>query len=661
MKLVQRFWTTVTGLLNIITFSPFHPDSARNQQIPFLDHDVLSVRGPSFKAPGRLRGTNETFTCEYPKMKGWVPCSTPQDRTCWLHNPTTGANFSIYSDYESIDETPLGITRYYNMTVGGPTSINVDGEDFDYAQLFDGKFPGPWIQACWGDRIVVNVSVSEDFPEGTSIHWHGLRQLNTTHMGHGVPGISQCPIAPGSYFVYNFTAMQYGSSWYHSHYSLQYANGLLGPLTIHGPSIAPYDEAPAKPLFISDWNHNDANARKGDLNATVLLGGIGNLTRNYPTAIPTEFHDPFNLTFIGGKKYLLRVINTAYNSAFLFTIDNHLLNVVSADFVPINNYTTDSTVVQIGQRYNVIVEANPQNLTESSVSNFWIRTYIMQDCRGNPDIIDRENYMKTGIIRYDESNMADPNTEPWADIDFNTCRDETGPTGEGLSPVLQWFPDAPSNPTEPTRIVQFMHTPPSIAPYPHAIFALETSEEKEFLPLRVDWQNITFLNLDNDGGWPTSWIVLPEDYTSSSWVYLTLSNPGEPHPIHLHGHDFAVLYQGTNYSGPSQLNLNNPPRRDVVNLPAVDTATGKPGTVIIAFKSDNPGPWLMHCHIADHASGGLALQIMEDREAANEIWKPGDSPALNAAGCLCDAWKTWCAKFGAAGCNTTTFQTDSGV
>lgn len=45
----------------------------------------------------------------------------------------------------------------------------------------------------------------------------------------------------GSSFVYNFQADLYGTSWYHSHYSGQYAGGLLGPMIIHGPSNAPYD------------------------------------------------------------------------------------------------------------------------------------------------------------------------------------------------------------------------------------------------------------------------------------------------------------------------------------------------------------------------------------------------------------------------------------
>lgn len=56
----------------------------------------------------------------------------------------------------------------------------------------------------------------------------GIRQLKTTHMD-GVNGVTQCPIAPGDYFVYNFTLQQYGSSWYHSHYSVQYADGQRDP------------------------------------------------------------------------------------------------------------------------------------------------------------------------------------------------------------------------------------------------------------------------------------------------------------------------------------------------------------------------------------------------------------------------------------------------
>jgi FtsP/CotA-like multicopper oxidase with cupredoxin domain len=73
----------------------------------------------------------------------------------------------------------------------------------------------------------------------------------------GVNGVTQCPIAPNDTFTYTFRAMQYGTSWYHSHYSLQYADGLLGPITIYGPSSSNYDEG-RDPILITDWSHRSA-------------------------------------------------------------------------------------------------------------------------------------------------------------------------------------------------------------------------------------------------------------------------------------------------------------------------------------------------------------------------------------------------------------------
>lgn len=66
--------------------------------------------------------------------------------------------------------------------------------------------------------------------------------------------MQQCPIAPGSSFTYRFRAELYGTTWYHSHYSAQYAGGLHGPLIVHGPKNADYD-IDVGPVFISDWYH----------------------------------------------------------------------------------------------------------------------------------------------------------------------------------------------------------------------------------------------------------------------------------------------------------------------------------------------------------------------------------------------------------------------
>jgi FtsP/CotA-like multicopper oxidase with cupredoxin domain len=77
--------------------------------------------------------------------------------------------------------------------------------------LFNGQYPGPAIVADWGDTIEITV-VNSTPDNGTSIHWHGLRQLHSNQMD-GTNGITECPIAPGQTKVYTFKATQYGTSW----------------------------------------------------------------------------------------------------------------------------------------------------------------------------------------------------------------------------------------------------------------------------------------------------------------------------------------------------------------------------------------------------------------------------------------------------------------
>ncbi|KEQ95395.1 hypothetical protein AUEXF2481DRAFT_65624, partial [Aureobasidium subglaciale EXF-2481] len=50
---------------------------------------------------------------------------------------------------------------------------------------------------------------------GTSIHWHGIRQNYTNEMD-GVVGLTQCALAPGQSMTYKWMAESYGFSWYHS-------------------------------------------------------------------------------------------------------------------------------------------------------------------------------------------------------------------------------------------------------------------------------------------------------------------------------------------------------------------------------------------------------------------------------------------------------------
>src|SRR3569833_1734123 len=74
----------------------------------------------------------------------------------------------------------------------------------------------------------------------TAIHWHGIRQLNT-NLHDGANGVTECPIPPGGSKTYSFLAHQYGTTWYHSHFTAQKTNREDETNNNNSPASLPYD------------------------------------------------------------------------------------------------------------------------------------------------------------------------------------------------------------------------------------------------------------------------------------------------------------------------------------------------------------------------------------------------------------------------------------
>ena len=228
------------------------------------------------------------------------------------------------------------------------------------------------------------------------------------------------------------------------------------------------------------------------------------------------------MTGKSNKKYLIRVINTSFDTTFVFSIDHHNLSIVSADFVPILPYPKSSVLVGIGQRYDIIVEANPLSYSDGTQlpidGNYWIRTYIAP-CRGEPERNSCKSpngttcdYERTGILRYNSTSTALPSTQPWDGIRL-ACEDEDPAK---LIPVLPWTVGDPVNgPNGEDFGLAFNTTIPR--KYPLAIWTL-SDHDVGFSPIRVNYGNPTFLNLDYSGDWDPLWRIIPENYTSMDWV-----------------------------------------------------------------------------------------------------------------------------------------------
>ena len=320
MKVESSVWTGLVHFVNYITFNAVGEAAPGIDQIPLqAPSNTIEVASPYhtqpavFPAPNGPQG-DSTFTCNYSNMpKGWRPCSTPQNRGCWLRGDTPdefgNTEYNINTDYEKA--APKGVVRKYELVVHNMT-LNADGFNMQWGKVFNESYPGPWIQACWGDTLEIKVTNLLPY-NGTTIHWHGIRQVGSLDMD-GVNGVTQCPISTNDHFTYKFKVTQYGTAWYHSHYSLQYADGLVGPMTIYGPSSANYDEA-IDPLLVTDWNHRSAfedfyleTSKEGPPKMTsILLNGRGQYKcKDFEVAAGncTAAPETYNTTLVEGKKYL---------------------------------------------------------------------------------------------------------------------------------------------------------------------------------------------------------------------------------------------------------------------------------------------------------------------------------------------------------------------
>ncbi|RYP24096.1 hypothetical protein DL767_008672 [Monosporascus sp. MG133] len=157
------------------------------------------------------------------------------------------------------------VTRYYNFDVAR-ARLSPDGFEKEMI-VINGQFPGPLIEANWGDWISVNVTNSvRDPEEGTATHWHAFLQQETP-LYDGVQSVQQCPIAPGSSFTYTFRADHVGTSFYRSHYFAQIAGGASAPIVINGPQHQDFDYDIGPPIL--------GLASQGNISYPFLSAGPG--------------------------------------------------------------------------------------------------------------------------------------------------------------------------------------------------------------------------------------------------------------------------------------------------------------------------------------------------------------------------------------------------
>ncbi|MBI1281337.1 MAG: multicopper oxidase domain-containing protein [Anaerolineaceae bacterium] len=212
------------------------------------------------------------------------------------------------------------------------------------AWTYNGTVPGPMIRVTEGDRVRINFT--NNLPEPTTIHWHGI---NVPNAMDGVPGVTQEAIQPGATFTYEFTAGPVGTFMYHSHYDsdVQVGLGLYAPFIIDPKQpTAPAPDVDAT-LMLSEWR-----VINGQTFPAMPMSGA---EPNYFTINGHAFPSTDTINVKVGQRVHLRLVGIGQ---FIHPMHLHGMpfEVVAIDGYPVPEgarQTRDTLSVAPGERYDI--------------------------------------------------------------------------------------------------------------------------------------------------------------------------------------------------------------------------------------------------------------------------------------------------------------------
>lgn len=456
-----------------------------------------------------------------------------------------------------------------------------------------------------GDTLVIDVH--NRMTNSTSLHWHGFHQNGTNFMD-GTPGITNCPIPPGSSFRYEFTADGLrGTYWYHAHFTTQRVDGLFGPLVVHSPKEKiGVEYASDRVVMVQDYYHdlsaallpqylapNNENAEPVPNGALVNGRNIidcSKVPKSYQCETSEIGMEVLDLERNGAHR--LRFINVGAFAEFDVELDDHDVSLVEVDGVEVNPYNINRFRINVAQRYSVVI--NARHSREEDLT-YWLRAKMVVHCFAEiPETLEAEVRAVIQYSSYSSSLPRIPETTGWSESPELECKEMD------LAEVTM---AVSFDPPETADTLIYLRSNFEIGSYKLSRgFFNHTSWRPSETPTLmsvisgISSGNTLFTTPNNN--------VLKDAYDvrrqlvinipRGKTVDLLIDNFDDGnHPFHLHGHKFWVLGQGKGYFDASEqgnMKVNGALRRDTVTIEAF-------GWVLIRFVADNPGMWAMHCKL----------------------------------------------------------------
>lgn len=462
-----------------------------------------------------------------------------------------------------------------------PVAVSLAGRSFD-GYAYNGMIPGPQLIVDRGAHV--SVPFTNGLDEETTVHWHGLRH---DVRFDGVPEFSQDPVRPGETFTYELFFPDEGVFWYHPHVreDRQQDLGLSGVMIVRDPENYP-DVDSEEVVVLDDILFDDERiAPYGSSGEThTIMGRFGN-----------------EYMINGAERYELEtgpgvvrfyLANVANARPFNIAIEDHDLKRVAGE---IGRYERDELVqsVLLAPAQRVVIDVafdepgtydliNRQPERDVVIGSIKVVDGTGTDALASFASLSDHDDVRQDIRSFEQHFDRDPDWTIELDVDW--MQPMAGMPCHQM-PDGSWMGDCEDAETDEHDEDE-----------DHAF--LEWEDEMPLVNAMSNTFNTEWIMRDASSGLENMDMGLEAsvgDVVKIRFENLEGSDHPMQHPIHLHGQRFLVLER----NGEVQENLV---WQDTVLLPIAESAE-------ILVDVTNPGPWMMHCHIAEHLGAGMMTVI----------------------------------------------------
>jgi FtsP/CotA-like multicopper oxidase with cupredoxin domain len=555
--------------------------------------------------------------------------------------------------------TPPRVIRFndgdqFDLRIG-PVRKRID--DAELRMLgYNGSIPGPTLHVDQGSEITVQVTNDGDVE--ATVHWHGLRLENRYD---GVPHETQAPIPIGGTFTYKVQFPDAGFYWYHPHIREDFGleMGLYGTIIVE-PADPSYWPAVDRQLSIT---LDDVLVEEGHIAPFHRSGPNYTAMGRFGNVMLINGEPRFSGEAAVAEVLRLYLVNTANTRIFNFALCGARMKLVGGDsgrceredfvdevmLAPSERAVLDVTFATPGEArlehrtpdhvYDLGAFAVEGNSTRGGATPFEAlrvdpqltaeHRSIGRDIERPPDKVlafvasmpllygdDVQPATSYACPMHPEVTSSEPGSCPKCGMKLLPVRSEEPSPASYVCPM---HPEVTSSepgtcPKCGMKLVP-ADTLPATDPKPseravhHEHQGHEQNDGLEWEDLMPEINrasepsNMRWMLIDRETGAENGAITWA--FTVGDRVKIRLVNEMESdhpmhHPFHVHGAGRFLV-----------LSRNGEPESNLVWKDTVLVPAGR--TVDVLLDVSNPGLWMAHCHIAEHAQSGMMFSFNVSR------------------------------------------------